>query len=94
MAKATTRERQALSKRALRIYTIVKQYGPPVGLHMSVVDIQKYIPEITVDCISPRMPELRQKRWLLRIGKAPRPNRTGRTQSQWVYRVIDEDELR
>jgi hypothetical protein len=94
MAKTTTRERQPLTKRALRIYKIIKQYGPPVGLDMSVVDIHRYVKDdMTIDCVSPRMPELIEKKWVRRIGKAPRPNRTGRSQSQWVHRVINEDEL-
>lgn len=73
------------------VLRIIRIYGPPIGLPLCVAQIWKnYLPDLSVDTISPRMKQLELKGLIECLGKQPRPNRYGRTHNQLVYQCTDK----
>jgi hypothetical protein len=73
------------------VLRVIRMHGPPHGLALCVAEIWKnYLPELSVDTISPRMVQLEELGLIVCLGKEPRPNRYGNVRKQFVYMCTDK----
>ena len=74
-----------------RVLVVIRMHGPPRGLALCVAEIWKnYLPELSVDTISPRMVQLEELGLIVCLGKEPRPNRYGNVRKQYVYACTEK----
>lgn len=72
------------------VYDVIRQNTKPDG--MCVVEIHQKLPYLSIDCISPRMKRLVEKKLIRCLGKAPRANRHGKVRNQLIYEPVEKSE--